>query len=62
MKPVCRRILMTFELGENLARADGDFSKALSTFRSIDRRCFSLSLVSLAAVVLCRIDALRAKT
>ena len=39
MKPVCRRILMTCELGENFARADGDFSDALSTFRSIGRRC-----------------------
>ena len=42
MKPVCRRILMTFELGEILFLA--------------------LSLESPAAVVLCHIDALRAKT
>ena len=39
MKPVRRRILMTFELGGNSARADGDFSDALSTFRSNERRC-----------------------
>lgn len=40
MKPVCRWILMTFELGENFARAGGDFSDAAVVLCHTQHRCF----------------------